>query len=67
MVGIKGWKLLGKVSLQSLRVGLISLFPNEDNLESLCAAKSKLLCLGSFMRKSSNIGLNSKEELGFSK
>ena len=51
MIGIEGQKLPGKVSLQSLRTGLISFFPNKDNSELLCAIKNKLLCLGSFVGK----------------
>ncbi|RVW65257.1 hypothetical protein CK203_049604 [Vitis vinifera] len=48
--------IFGKVSLQSLRARLNKVFPNEDNMELQCAAKSKLLCLGSVMGKSSNFG-----------
>ena len=60
-------QILCKVSLQNLKVGLFSLFPNEDHLEFLCATKSKLLCLGDLIGKNFNFEPNSEEGLGFSK
>ena len=40
---------------------------SEVNLELLGVAKNELLCLGSFLEKSSNFRPNSEEGLGFSK
>ena len=40
MIGVQRWQLLGKVPLQSLRAGIISLLSNEDNLEFFGAAKN---------------------------
>ena len=42
--------------LQSLRAGLFSFVSNEDHLEIVCAAKSKLFCMGGNMRQSFNLG-----------
>ena len=67
MRGIKGWHVFGKDSLQSLRVGINRVLPNEDNMELECAIKSKFLCLGSDMGKSSNLGPSLEEGVGFSK
>ena len=53
-------QILCKISLQSLKTGLFSLFPNEDHLKFLCAPKSKLLCLGGLVGKSFNFGPNPK-------
>ena len=41
----EGWNFLDKVTLQSLRAGLLSFVSNEEYLEIECADKSKLLCL----------------------
>ena len=39
MVGVERWQLLGKVPLQSFRVRLINLYPNEYNMELVCSQK----------------------------
>ena len=65
--GNREWKFFDKVSLQSLRVGLITFFPNEDPLELFCATKSKFLCMGGNVGQSFNFGLNSEEGMDFGK
>ena len=54
------------IPLQSFRAGIINVLSNKDYLELLGAAKNVFLCLGSFLGKSSNFRLNSKEGSGFS-
>ena len=49
MDGNKGWNFLDKVSLQSPRAWLLSFVSNEEHLEVVCVAKSKLLRLEGFL------------------
>ena len=48
--------LADEVTLQSFRAGLFSFISNEEHLEIMCAAKSKLLRLGGILGQSSNFG-----------
>ena len=54
-------------SLYRAAAGVSCFFPFEDYLELLCVAQIKLLCVGGFMGKSSNLGSFVKEGLGFGK